>query len=196
MSARRRPSWLLPRSDTVLDPAIGYLIIAGSALLFVSAAVHKLRNLSRFTEIFTAYKVLPDALSRRLAWTIPCVELGVGAALLWPATRNMAVPAALAVLIAYAAGIGVNLLRGRVDLDCGCGAARDRRGIAAWMVWRNLILAAALGLTLLPWSTRSLNLTDVLTLVGGLLVGVILYASVDRLLGEVARKGLLLRSTS
>lgn len=180
----------------MLDPAIGYLIIAATAFLFASAAVHKLRSLARFSEIFAAYKVLPDALSRRLAWAIPCAELGVSVSLLWPITRNMAVPAAMAVLIAYAAGIGVNLRRGRFDLDCGCGAARDRRVIAAWMVWRNLLLAGFLGIALLPWSGRGLDLTDVLTLAGGLLVGVILYAAADRLLGDVARKGLLLRSTS
>lgn len=180
----------------MLDPAIGHLLTAGTALLFASAAVHKLRSLTRFTEIFVAYKVLPQPLSRRLAWAIPCAELGISASLLWPATRNWAIPAAMIQLIAYAAGIGVNLRRGRFDLDCGCGAARNRRVIAAWMIWRNLLLAGFLGITLLPWSGRALDLTDILTLAGGLLVGVILYAAVDRLLGDVARKGLLLRSTS
>ena len=180
----------------MIDPAIGYLIIAGIALLFASAAAHKMRSLARFTEIFAAYRVLPDAPARQFAWAIPCLELGISASLLWATTRSLAIPAAMTVLIAYAAGIGVNLLRGRLDLDCGCGTARDRRVIAAWMVWRNLILASALGITLLPWSARSLDLTDILTLTGGLLVGVILYAAADRLLGDVARKGLLLRSTS
>ena len=180
----------------MLDPAIGYLIIAGTALLFASAAVHKLRSLARFTEIFAAYEVLPDALSRRLAWAIPCVEFGVSTSLLWPVTRNAAVLAAIALLIAYAAGIGVNLRRGRFDLDCGCGAARDRRVIAPWMLWRNLLLAGFLGITLVPWSGRSLDLTDVPTFVGGLLVSLVLYAAVDRLLGDVARKGIMLRGTS
>lgn len=180
----------------MLDPVVGTLIIGGAALLFASAAAHKFRGLARFTEIFAAYRVFPQALARPLAWAIPCLELGISAGLLWAPARGRAIPAAIAVLIAYAAGIAVNLLRGRVDLDCGCGAARDRREIAAWMVWRNLILAGAVGVALLPWSARSLDWTDFLTLVGGLLVGVILYTAVDRLLGDVARKGLLLRSTS
>jgi hypothetical protein len=104
--------------------------------------------------------------------------------------------AAILVLIAYASGLGVNLLRGRRDLDCGCGTARDRRAIAGWMVWRNLILGGALGITLLPWSPRSFDLTDLLTVLGGLTVGVTLYAAVDRLLGDVAPKAMILRSTS
>lgn len=180
----------------MLDPTIAYLIMAATALLFASAAVHKLSSPAQFTEIFAAYKVLPDALSRRLAWAIPCAELGISVCLLWPVTRNVAIPAAMALLLAYAAGIAINLRRRRFDLDCGCGAARDRRVIAAWMVWRNLMLAGFLTIALLPWSSRGLHLTDVLTLAGGLLVAVILYAAADRLLGDVARQGVLLKSAS
>jgi hypothetical protein len=180
----------------VLDPAFAYLIIAGIALLFANAGTHKLRNLARFAEAFAAYRVLPDALARRLAWLIPSLELGVASGLLWGPSRRTAVIAAIVVLIAYASGLGLNLKRGRRDLDCGCGIARDRRAIAAWMVWRNITLAAALGITLLTWSRRSLDLTDSLTVMGGLAVAVTLYAAVDRLLGDIAPKALNLRSTS
>jgi hypothetical protein len=180
----------------MLDPAFGYLLIAGITLLFAGAGTHKLRDLGGFEEVFAAYRVLPDALARRLAWLIPCLELGVAITLVWPPSRSAAPIAAAAVLIAYASGIGLNLRRGRRDLDCGCGTARGRRAIAAWMVWRNLILAAAVGITLLPWSPRAFNAIDVLTVMGGLAVGVALYAAVDRLLGDIAPKAMILRSTS
>jgi hypothetical protein len=180
----------------MLDPAFGYLIITGIALLFAIAAAHKLRDLVRFAEAFAAYRVLPEALARRLAWLIPCCELCVAACLLWEPTRRMAAAAAIAVLIAYGSGLGLNLLRGRRELDCGCGTARDRRAIAAWMVWRNLILAAAVGVSVLPWAPRSCNLIDSLTVMGGLTVGITLYAAVDRLLGDVAPKAMILRRTS
>lgn len=180
----------------MIDPAFGYLIVAGIALLFASAGAHKLRDLARFAEAFAAYRVLPDVLARRLAWLIPCIELCLAASLLCAPSRRMAGMAAILLLVAYASGLGVNLLRGRRDLDCGCGTARDRRAIAAWMVWRNSFLAAALGITLLPWSPRSVSLIDWLTVVGGLAVGVTLYAAADRLLGDIAPKAMILRSTS
>jgi hypothetical protein len=180
----------------MLDPAFGYLIIAGIALLFASAGAHKLQDLARFAEAFAAYRVVPKALARRLAWLIPALELCVAASLLWEPARRAAAAAAVAVLIAYSSGLQLNLLRGRRDLDCGCGTARDRRAIAAWMVWRNLILAAAVGVTVLPWSHRSLSVTDLLTIAGALAVGVTLYAAVDRLLGDIAPKAMILRSTS
>jgi hypothetical protein len=180
----------------MLDPAFGYLIVAGVALLFASAGIHKVRGVARFTEIFVAYRVLPNVLGRRISRLIPCFEVAIAIALLWEPSRRMAVIAAIAALIAYALGMGLNLLRGRRDLDCGCGTARDRRPIAGWMVWRNLFLAAALGSAALPWSPRALNSTDLLTVMGGLIVAVALYAAVDRLLGDVAPKAMMLRSTS
>ena len=180
----------------MIDPAFGYLIVGGIALLFASAGVHKLRGLEDFTEAFAAYRMLPDTAARRLAWFIPCLELGLAAGLLWGPGRRIALGSAAAVLIAYASGMGVNLLRGRRDLDCGCGAARDRRPVAAWMVWRNVYLAAALGMAALPWSPRPLNLTDALTVVAGLAAAILLYAAADRLLGDVVPRTLRLRSTS
>jgi hypothetical protein len=180
----------------MLDPAFGYLIIVGIALLFAGAAAQKLRSPAHFAEIFAGYRVLPDTAARRLAWLIPCIELAVAAALLWDRGRRMAVISAAAVLIAYASGLGVNLIRGRLDLDCGCGAARDRRTLSAWMVWRNLLLASVLGIAALPWSPRACGLTDLLTVMAGLAACAALYAAVDRLLGDVAPKAARLRMTS
>jgi hypothetical protein len=180
----------------MLDPAIGYLIVAGIALLLASAAAHKLRDLARFTAVFAAYHVLPEAPARRVAWIIPCIELGIALALCWEPSRCAALVSAIAMLIAYASAMAVNLRRGRRDLDCGCGTARSRRPIADWMVWRNLLLASVLGIAALPWAQRPFGVTDLLTVVGGLMVGATLYAAVDRLLGDVSPKAMTLRSTS
>jgi len=184
------------RAGALLDPALGCLIVAAAALLFAGASLHKARRIRRFTQIFAAYRVLPDAWAQRLAWLVPCIEGTIAVAVAWPATRRAALLAGVAALLVYAAAIGVNLLRGRSDLDCGCGAARERRRIAAWMVWRNLALAAALGVALLPWRSRPWDPTDVITLVGGLIVSVTLYAAVDRLLGLVTPRGMMLRRAS
>jgi hypothetical protein len=180
----------------VLDPVFGHLILLGTALLLASAAAHKLRSLAHFSEIFAAYRLLPDVPSRRVAWLIPCFELIVAGALLWAPSRRMGAACAAAVLAAYASAMGLNLLRGRRDLDCGCGAPQHRRAISAWMVWRNLVLAAAVAIAALPWSDRRCNSTDLLTIGGGLIVGITLYALLERLLGDVAPRAALLRSPS
>jgi hypothetical protein len=180
----------------LLDPAIGYVILTGGALLFASAGIHKLRDLSRFTAIFGAYRILPERLERSVARLVPFTELGVAIMLLWPPAGLAAVVPAVAVLVVYAGGMYLNIARGRRDLDCGCTMGQGRRAIATWMVYRNLCLAGALGIAGLPWSSRPLNGVDLVTVIGGLIVGATLYASVDRLMGDVMPRTSILRSTS
>jgi hypothetical protein len=124
------------------------------------------------------------------------VEIAIAAGTLWQPSRRGAAVCAAALLLAYAAALSTHLLHGRRNLDCGCGGAYGRRPIAAWMVWRNLLLAAFFASAALPWSERPMGFTDLLTVTAGLLVCVALYAAVDRLLGEVAPKGALLAGTS
>lgn len=169
----------------MLDPAIGVLIVACFALLFASAAAHKLRDLAHFTELLHAYRLLPGG-AVRLAPLVALAELAVAAGLLAPAARSDAAIAGVVLLSGYAAAIAVNLGRGRRDLACGCGGADDARPIAPWMVARNLLLALLLALTRLPWNARTLVPTDALTVGAGSAVATLLYVCLDRLLGRVA----------
>ncbi len=179
-----------------LDPAIGYLIVGGIALLFAIAGTHKLRSFESFTEVFAAYRVLPDAWARRLAGLIPGLELAIAMTLPWAAARRGALPAAMALLIAYALGVALNLARGRLELDCGCGAFGTRRSIAGWMVWRNLLLVLALAVAALPWVSRRFDGSDVLTVAGGIAAFAVLYLAVDQLLGEVSPKAMRLSGST
>jgi uncharacterized membrane protein YphA (DoxX/SURF4 family) len=177
----------------MIDPAVGALLAAALALLFASAAVHKLRDLARFEEVFRSYQVLPET-AARLAWLVPVLELTVGAGMLAQGTRAVAGAAGAALLTVYAVAIGVNLRRGRRDLACGCGGPDERRPIAAWMVWRNLLLAGVLAaMLLLPWTARPLEAADALTTGAGAAVAALIYMSVDRLLGRVAPRAAALR---
>jgi hypothetical protein len=168
----------------MIDPAVGALLAGVFALLFASAALHKLAGLMQFLEVFRAYAVVPASLTP-LAALVPLLELAVSAALLASRSRTAAAAAGIGLLLAYAAALGLNLARGRRDLDCGCGAAHERRPIAPWMVWRNLILACLLGATLLPWARRPLEMTDALTIGAGTAVAALLYISFDSLFGRL-----------
>ena len=170
-----------------IDPAVAYLLIASTALLFLVAAVHKLRDLQRFREVFAAYRLLPLAGGRRLAPAVPALELAVAVGLLFENLRMMALWTGVAPLLAYATGIEVNLLRGRRDLDCGCGGPDQRRPIAAWMVWRNIGIAIFLAAASLPWSDRHLVLTDGVTVGFGTACCALVYLCLDRLLTPFRR---------
>jgi hypothetical protein len=169
----------------MLDPAVGVLLLACCALLFASAALHKLRDPAHFTEVLRAYRVLPEG-AVRFAALVPLAELTVAAGLFAGATRFGAGLGGAALLVGYAGAISVNLGRGRRDLACGCGGPEDARPIAPWMVARNLMLALLLAITLVPWKTRPLLPVDALTVGGGAAVATLLYLSLDRLLGRAA----------
>ncbi|HYM42305.1 MAG TPA: MauE/DoxX family redox-associated membrane protein [Steroidobacteraceae bacterium] len=179
----------------MLDPAIGLTLVGCFALLFASAALHKLRNVAHFREALRAYRLLPEGASFAAAAALPALELALAVGLLSAMTRAAAALAGLALLLGYAAAIAVNLARGRRDLACGCGGAQDSRPIAPWMVVRNLLLAVLLTVALVPFSSRTLLPTDALTVAAGIAVAALLYASLDRLLGSAARRAAALRTT-
>ena len=169
----------------MIDPAVCALLAGACALLFASAALHKLIDPARFGEAFRAYELLPAS----LAWVsalLPVFELVVAAALLPAASRSGAAAAGAALLLLYAAAMAVNLGRGRRDLDCGCGGPSARRTIGPWMVWRNLLLAALLAVLLLPSAPRPLGAVDALTIGAGTAVAALLYMTLEVLLARVA----------
>lgn len=169
----------------MIDPAVGALLAGAFALLFASAAFHKLLDLGRFTAAFRAYQVVPPALGA-VSLLVPLLELAIAAGLLAARSRSGAAAAGAALLLAYATAIAINLGRGRRDLDCGCGGPRERRPIGAWMVSRNVVLAVLLGALLLPWTQRPLGAADALTIGAGTAVAALLYMCVDVLLGRAA----------
>jgi hypothetical protein len=179
-----------------LDPAVAALVVACTALLFGAAAIHKLRDLRRFDEIFAAYGVFPALARLGLARAVPVLEALVAAGLPFDATRDVAAGVGIALLLAYAAAIGLNLSRGRRDLACGCGGPDDRRPIASWMVWRNIFIAAlSAAIVMLPWSSRALVPTDWVTIGFGTVTCALVYLCLDRLLGRTARLSAQLRMT-
>jgi uncharacterized membrane protein YphA (DoxX/SURF4 family) len=170
----------------MLDPVIGSLIVGCFVLLFISAATHKLRDLNHFAEVFAGYGIAPLAHRRWLSRLVPLLEIIAALGLLVPASRAAAAAAGAVLLLSYAAAIAHNLRAGRAAIDCGCGGLDQRRPIAAWMVWRNLILAALLAPVCLPWSTRPLDASDAITIGAGTAAAAFLYMSFDALLGRQA----------
>lgn len=166
----------------MIDPVIALLIALAGALLFGSAAFHKLRALSVFVGTFTEYRILPLALVPPTAYVVVAIEGVLSIGLVWSATRVASAIAGAVLLLIYAAAIGVNLLRGRRDIDCGC--TLQHRPIGAWMIVRNVLLAALLLSLALPVSGRPLGLPDLAMVAAALLVITLLYASADLLLGR------------
>jgi uncharacterized membrane protein YphA (DoxX/SURF4 family) len=171
----------------MLDPVIGSLLMGSFVMLFASAASHKLRDVAQFADVLAGYGIPARLIRWRLARLVPALELLLAITLLQPALRAVAAASAAGVLLVYASAIAINLRAGRRLVACGCGGPDRQRLIAGWMVWRNVLLAAVAGLTMLPWNDRRLQWTDAVTIGFGLLAIALLYACADRLLGEMGR---------
>ena len=160
-----------------LDPLPGLIAQLGVGWLFAWAAWHKVRGFGAFQGILASYRLLPARAIRPIAAGLVLVEAltGLGAALGSP----LALQVAMLLLVLYAGAIGLNLLRGHVLLDCGCGG--QPQPLSWWLVGRNLLLAGAAGLALLPVGERHLTLLDGITVAAAVLVAATLYAAANGL---------------
>ena len=172
--------------SVAIDPLFGVLATAALALLFAVAAAGKLRDLARFTAVLDAYAIVPAPLVGAAARALPAFELVIAAGLVVPAARAVSAAVAAGLLLAYAAAIGVNLARGRRDLDCGCDGFGRRHPIAGWMLIRNALMAGLAGVAAAPRAPRALEAVDALTLSAGLVALVLIYRAADELLAQRA----------
>jgi hypothetical protein len=172
----------------MLDPVASALIALGGAALFGGAAVHKLRAREAFAATLAEYQLVPAGLVGLAALGLAAMEIATAAMLLWRGSRTLGGIAGAVLLVIYACAIAINLARGRKDLDCGCGM--QPRAIGGWMVARNLIIAAPLALLWLPSSGRALGAADFATIGGALIIGALLYSSIELLFGRAVPREL------
>jgi hypothetical protein len=143
-----------------MDPAIEYTLRFSFALLLGAAAAHKLRDLARFRATLVEYDILPAATARGAAIALATLESALAAMLASGVAVAAAAACVCALMLAYAAAISANVARGRTDLDCGCMGPAARVPVSPALVIRNLLLAAAAAVLLVPGSTRAAHWID------------------------------------
>lgn len=169
----------------IADPVAAGIVVGAVALILFSAAWHKFAEPSAFLAALAGYRMLPGGLLPIMSRAVPVLETVLGAGLLIPATRNAALAGAALLLGLYATAIGVNLLRGRSYIDCGCGGAAQP---VSWgLVARNGVIAAAALAVSGPTTARSLDWLDAVTLLLGVLAFFITYLMADELLRQASR---------
>lgn len=156
------------------------------ATVLTTAALHKLRAGERFAAQLAAYQLLPEAwpLStlRRVGLGLAAVELLLAAALLVPPAWPLAATGTAALLALYLAAMAVNLLRGRHQIDCGCGD--QPQPLSAALLARNLVLIFAALLIALAEQTAGLR--DCLVALPASVVLVLIYTAAEQLLANAS----------
>jgi hypothetical protein len=172
------------------DPLIAETVSIGLGLMFLFAAWHKLAGRGQFRVTLLEYQLLPESLVPAAALAVPLFEAVLGSSwLLGYLPDELTALASAGLLALYALAIGVNLFRGRVYFDCGCGfgGKRDKEQyLSGGLIVRNAVLMVMALVTLLPTTTRTLGVGDYLTLGGALLAGTLLFGAANQLLANRA----------
>jgi hypothetical protein len=115
--------------------------ICASVLLI--AGLMKINSLALFGKQVAAYQIAPERISELVGYILPPAEIVLGIAMLFIPQLSAA---AMLLFAAFAVAIGVNLLRGRTELRCGCFGVTGKQTISVAHFAANigLLLLAAL----------------------------------------------------
>lgn len=171
----------------LIDPI--YLLASAItvAVILASAATHKVRAPARFAKQLEDYQLLPKVLLKPIARGLPLVEIGVAFALLVPASRSSAALLAAALLALYAAAIGINLWRGRADIDCGCSGPDQAQPLRPVLLARNSVLVTLALVASIAPQARDLGFFDGFVVIAASTVLLLIYAAAEGLLANGPR---------
>jgi hypothetical protein len=170
-----------------MDPVLTAIITISMSLLFAVATMHKIRAPLAFKTAMQEYRLLPSALLNSAALLVIVAEtLAAGLALI-PSVRWTGLAIMAGLLFVYAAGIAINLLRGRRNIDCGCNGPASKQMLSWWLVVRNLLFLALILLSMQSTTGRQFTWLDSLTVLFGVLVACGLYLSLNQLLSQAPR---------
>ena len=155
-----------------MDPLIVLIISCGFAGLFLSAALKKMLSFSVFKATLEAYQIIPGQILLPTSILVIWFEVTLCGLWIVEVLRPVAAAGSSILLVVYAFAIGLNLMRSRSHISCGCGW---REQPLSWgLVARNTVYVLIVLITLLPQTARELYWTDfslgVLTLTVAVLI--------------------------
>jgi len=125
-------------SDITLSSMLTATVTVFLSLLFARAAWHKISEFTEFTGFVADYRLLPEVLVRPASFGLAGAEVLVVVLQLVPGGQVAGLSLAMALLSLYGLAMGVNILRGRTAIECGCG------GPVQPLSWTNVIRNATL----------------------------------------------------
>lgn len=141
------------------------------ALVYLAAAIGKMRHWAVFQGVVANYRLLPEVLVAPFAYLLPPFEALLGAMLLLGLLSPWAEAVAAALLLLFASAMAINIKRGRRHIDCGCFQSALKQTLSWILVARNATLALLLGSASLPTQGPK----DLRMAIDGLLVGGVLF---------------------
>ncbi|MCI0555123.1 MAG: DoxX family membrane protein [Anaerolineae bacterium] len=126
-----------------LSPFAQMLLRLLLSMIFFTSSINKIRQPQQFITAIASYDLLPKTWHKSLAITIICVEVAVSILLFLGWQSRTAAMLCILILFGFSCAIGINLIRGRTNLECGCFGRKHTQKISFGLIVRNLILAVA-----------------------------------------------------
>ena len=168
----------------MVDPFLLQFVSLSFTVLFLRAAVHKLTGLEEFQAVVSDYKLVPAGLVPLTARLFPMFEVSLAVGWLFGTQIGLVAYGSAGLLTAYGAAMGINLVRGRVHIGCGCGfggALQHDQQLSVGLVVRNIGLALIALVATVPGPQRALGVGEYVMLVAAVGVSTLLYATVSQL---------------
>jgi hypothetical protein len=126
--------------DVLHDPMILAFAQAILMLVFLAGAWSKLRARETFEGVVSNYRLLPEFAVGPASYLLPLSELAVGLGVAYVPTRPYAAVGAVLLLTVFNIAIGINLARGRREIDCGCFSSVLKQHLSVGLIARNTVL--------------------------------------------------------
>jgi Methylamine utilisation protein MauE len=150
-----------------MDYAVSFFMLGEVARLtvaaiFALAAFHAMREWTVFGGIVEQYRIVPPWLALIFARMLPPLQWVAAAALVLPMAGRAGAVLGLCLMTLFTVAIIVNLARGRMSIDCGCGGASGQK-LSMGLALRNLVVMV--GLTI-AWVAPAKGAVDGVTTIG------------------------------
>lgn len=170
-----------------MDPAVSWTISIALAVVFGASAVIKFEDFGEFRAAVANYRIVPESFAMPVAALVPVTETAGAVGILIPRSHQAAAALLLILLAIFTAAIVVNLMRGRLHVDCGCFGPAIRQPLSWWLPARNAILMALAAIAIVPADGRPMTPLDAATIVFGAATVVVLYLAANYLLANLPR---------
>jgi hypothetical protein len=150
-------------------------------LLFIRALLHKASDLARFTGFLSNYDLLPQASLKAFTYVLIFIEALTVVSLLFSQFTQIGAAFAIGILLTYAAVIALNVYKGNLEIECGCGG--PAMYLSYGLVWRNLAIAT-MALPLFLIARQPISFTDTAVAIACGAVLYLLYVAIEQLMAN------------
>jgi uncharacterized membrane protein YphA (DoxX/SURF4 family) len=119
---------------------LAVLVRAAIAFVLFASSISKINNLRHYASIVASYQILPVSLVHPFAFSFPWIEAAIALLLLLGWQTRLAAALSALLMLMFILAIGVNLGRGRRDLECGCFGSGHSEKIGWKLIGRDTLL--------------------------------------------------------